>query len=401
MRPVPLPRPHDPAGQGGRPEPGRAARPAVGGAGAILPDLQPLPAELAAPGRPDGVRPRAVPPAGRTLDRQGRQAVPRAGAGVDRAAVGAARAGVRQLHPPRPDRTCSRSSARRPSRSSPPSSSRSTPARPRAPSGPPPSRRLAAVRGAGSRAGSTRRGCADVLAAARGADRPARGRPPARVAAPDDRPVARGVRPPRGGLEPEAGRPRREAHRGAEVPPRRGRGGDPPARRGGRGDPPAPRAALPGADREGRRRLRDAAALAGVTAHRGLGRARPDRACRGSPTSAREAFELLENYPKWRFQSLLLQHLAASFVGVRGHLSDQLREVNFCRVRLGELARLFEEPAEKPAPTPSSHSPRARRAWAGSSSSPAARTSARPSASASRRSRRRTCSTSTRGSRRC
>ena len=66
--------------------------------------------------------------------------------------------------------------------------------------------------------------------------------------------------------------------------------------------------------------------------------------------SATEAFGLLKSYSKWRFQSLLLRHLAASFVGVRGHLSDQLREVNFCRVRLVELARMFEESAEKTPP---------------------------------------------------
>ncbi len=63
-----------------------------------------------------------------------------------------------------------------------------------------------------------------------------------------------------------------------------------------------------------------------------------------------ETFELIKFYSKWRYQSLLLQNLASSFVGVRGHLSDQLREVNFCRVRLTELARLFEESAAKVSP---------------------------------------------------
>ncbi|MFO0879390.1 MAG: tubulin-like doman-containing protein [Gemmataceae bacterium] len=58
-----------------------------------------------------------------------------------------------------------------------------------------------------------------------------------------------------------------------------------------------------------------------------------------------EILELVRHYPKWRFQSLILQHLATSFVSLRGHLSDELREVNFCRVRLGELQRLFEEQA--------------------------------------------------------
>jgi serine/threonine protein kinase len=60
--------------------------------------------------------------------------------------------------------------------------------------------------------------------------------------------------------------------------------------------------------------------------------------------TAGETLELLKAFPKWRYQSVVLQHLAASFVGLRGHLSDELREVNFCRVRLAELLRLFEEP---------------------------------------------------------
>ncbi|MGL4551141.1 MAG: tubulin-like doman-containing protein, partial [Gemmataceae bacterium] len=62
-----------------------------------------------------------------------------------------------------------------------------------------------------------------------------------------------------------------------------------------------------------------------------------------------EAYELLRTYPKWRLQSMILAHLSAAFVGLRGHLSDSLREVNFCRVRLAELLRMFEEvpPEEK------------------------------------------------------
>jgi serine/threonine protein kinase len=61
-----------------------------------------------------------------------------------------------------------------------------------------------------------------------------------------------------------------------------------------------------------------------------------------------EAYELLRALPRWRFQSLMLGHLTAGFVGLRGHLSDELREINFCRVRLTELQRLFEEvPAEE------------------------------------------------------
>src|SRR5207302_1818167 len=37
---------------------------------------------------------------------------------------------------------------------------------------------------------------------------------------------------------------------------------------------------------------------------------------------------------------------------LRGHLSDELREIGFCRVRLGELLRLLEEP---PGVCPSFH----------------------------------------------
>jgi hypothetical protein len=58
--------------------------------------------------------------------------------------------------------------------------------------------------------------------------------------------------------------------------------------------------------------------------------------------SVAELQELLRAYPKWRYQSLLLQQMGTAFVGLRGHLSDELREVNFCRVRLGELLRQLE-----------------------------------------------------------
>jgi hypothetical protein len=57
-----------------------------------------------------------------------------------------------------------------------------------------------------------------------------------------------------------------------------------------------------------------------------------------------DTLELLRCYPKWRFQSLMLQTVAAAFVALRGHLSDELREINFLRVRLTELARMLEPP---------------------------------------------------------
>jgi serine/threonine protein kinase len=73
-----------------------------------------------------------------------------------------------------------------------------------------------------------------------------------------------------------------------------------------------------------------------------------------------ELRELLRNYPKWRNQSIHLQTLGRALVGLRGNLTDQLREVNFCRVRLGELLQAFcvaetsrRSPLlDEPTPTP-------------------------------------------------
>jgi serine/threonine protein kinase len=68
-------------------------------------------------------------------------------------------------------------------------------------------------------------------------------------------------------------------------------------------------------------------------------------------TAGNEMLELLRNYPKWRCQSLVLQEVGRSYVSLRGHLSDQLRELNFCRVRLSELLQVFDD--GKPADPPS------------------------------------------------
>ena len=67
---------------------------------------------------------------------------------------------------------------------------------------------------------------------------------------------------------------------------------------------------------------------------------------RRQPLSAADVLELLRAYPKWRFQSLVLQQASSAFLSLRGHLSDELREINFCRVRLGELQRLMEAPPD-------------------------------------------------------
>ncbi len=88
----------------------------------------------------------------------------------------------------------------------------------------------------------------------------------------------------------------------------------------------------------------------------------PDSRARRPACSPADVVELLRSYPKWRYQSLVLQHVAAAFVSLRGHLSDELREVNFCRVRLAELARLLEEGAGNggagPRPSPAGASSR-------------------------------------------
>ncbi len=57
---------------------------------------------------------------------------------------------------------------------------------------------------------------------------------------------------------------------------------------------------------------------------------------------ARELQDLLRSYPKYRYQSLVLQRVSGLYVALRGLLSDQLREVDFCRARLTELHGLFE-----------------------------------------------------------
>src|SRR5262249_43748892 len=56
-----------------------------------------------------------------------------------------------------------------------------------------------------------------------------------------------------------------------------------------------------------------------------------------------DVVELLRSYAKKRYQALVLNHLTAAFVSLRGHLSDEQREVNFCRVRLNDLLRKLED----------------------------------------------------------
>jgi hypothetical protein len=73
------------------------------------------------------------------------------------------------------------------------------------------------------------------------------------------------------------------------------------------------------------------------------------------PAVVAELRQLLASYPKWRYQFLILRQMSRGYISLRGNLSDELREVGFCRARLGELLKAYEEPttfgkAETPTP---------------------------------------------------
>jgi eukaryotic-like serine/threonine-protein kinase len=57
--------------------------------------------------------------------------------------------------------------------------------------------------------------------------------------------------------------------------------------------------------------------------------------------TARELSELLQTYPKMRYQSLVLQQFSAVYVSMRGNLSDLLHEINNCRMQLVNLRTTF------------------------------------------------------------
>lgn len=63
-------------------------------------------------------------------------------------------------------------------------------------------------------------------------------------------------------------------------------------------------------------------------------------------TPLTELQDLLREYAKTMYQSLVLRQVSLVFLTLRGHLADEIREVNFCRNRLGELLRVLEEVAD-------------------------------------------------------
>jgi eukaryotic-like serine/threonine-protein kinase len=55
-----------------------------------------------------------------------------------------------------------------------------------------------------------------------------------------------------------------------------------------------------------------------------------------------ELLEQLRAYPKLRYQALVMHQVLGIYISLRGHLTDTLREINFCRIRLLELSQLLE-----------------------------------------------------------
>jgi hypothetical protein len=67
------------------------------------------------------------------------------------------------------------------------------------------------------------------------------------------------------------------------------------------------------------------------------------RNANGTSPVVAELLELLRTFPKYRYHSLIMQHVTALYLSLRGLLSDQLREIDYCRARLGELVAIFAD----------------------------------------------------------
>jgi serine/threonine protein kinase len=63
-----------------------------------------------------------------------------------------------------------------------------------------------------------------------------------------------------------------------------------------------------------------------------------------------EIVELAKQYPKLRYQSLILRQVNSTFNNLRNFLGDKMRDVGFCRTRVAELLKGFEDPASDDAP---------------------------------------------------
>ncbi len=85
-----------------------------------------------------------------------------------------------------------------------------------------------------------------------------------------------------------------------------------------------------------------------------------DKAGVGKRTDGRRAqliagaFEQLGHYPELRYQQLLLQRVVGIYISLRGHLSDQIKELGFCRKRLRDLPQFFDAPCPEDLPADAS-----------------------------------------------
>jgi serine/threonine protein kinase len=76
------------------------------------------------------------------------------------------------------------------------------------------------------------------------------------------------------------------------------------------------------------------------------------RSSGNTASTTADILELLRAYPKVRYQALLMQRISSLYVGLRGQLTDQLREVDYCRARLGELLEWFATNSSMPSEAP-------------------------------------------------
>jgi len=58
--------------------------------------------------------------------------------------------------------------------------------------------------------------------------------------------------------------------------------------------------------------------------------------------SAVELADAIRSYPTWRYQSLILRQTCRIYSTIKTHLTDQLRELKFCRQRLEEITQRFQ-----------------------------------------------------------
>jgi hypothetical protein len=74
----------------------------------------------------------------------------------------------------------------------------------------------------------------------------------------------------------------------------------------------------------------------------------PPRRGSAKESPAAELVEVMRSYARCRYQALVLHQVMSLCVGLRGQLSDQVREIGFCRQRLTELHGMLTDPKRAP-----------------------------------------------------